>query len=169
MAFLFYAVTVTGIVGYVLQRIYPKLLTQTNFEIIYERIPAGIHELRSNAEAIAIECTSDTGSDTVARHYVETLSWFFQRPRFSFSHIVGGQRGGHWVRHQQATLSRYLSEEEGKYFRNIIQLAFTKNRIDLHYAVQSLLKYWLLVHVPLSVAMVVLALWHLLIVHVYLI
>ncbi len=163
----FYLVSVTGIVGYVLQRIYPVRLTQTSVEVIYERIPAEIAALREAAEAIVFQCTEETGSDTLARHYLETFHAFFRRPRNFLSHAVGGQRGGHWVRQQIADLRRYLDEAEQRHLEGLAKLAFDKNRIDFHYTAQTIMKGWLLIHLPLSVLMVVLAVWHFILVHVH--
>jgi hypothetical protein len=39
--------------------------------------------------------------------------------------------------------------------------------VDTHFVHQNLNKKWLLLHVPLSVGLVIMALWHLLLVEVY--
>ena len=41
------------------------------------------------------------------------------------------------------------------------------NKIDIHYATQRVMKGWLLVHVPLTMGMMMLTLWHIIVVHVY--
>ena len=64
-------------------------------------------------------------------------------------------------------MRRYLSEKEIAYLEQLQELAEAKARLDLHYAAQGLLKVWLLVHVPLAAAMLVLAAWHMLLVNVY--
>ena len=46
-------------------------------------------------------------------------------------------------------------------------LAERKAEIDFHYAAQALMKRWLLLHLPLAAAVVLLALWHILLVHIY--
>ena len=46
-------------------------------------------------------------------------------------------------------------------------LAETKNKIDIHYALQTVMKRWLLIHVPLTVAVLMLVVWHVLLVHAY--
>ncbi len=164
---LFYLLSLSGLIGYTLQRIYPSRLTHTNLEIIYERIPNELAEIRERAEGLLLNCTKETGNDTLAKHYLQTLDWFFRRPRFFSSHVLGGQRGNHWIRHQCATVRRYLNNVECAYLDKLAVLAETKNKIDIHYAVQSILKGWLLVHVPLTIAVVALAVWHILLVHVY--
>lgn len=167
LAVLFYATTATGAFGYAIQRFYPRRLTQTGVEIIYERIPREVSDLRDRAEELAMECTEKTESETLGRHYVDTLAWFFRRPRFFRNHVVGSQRGAHWLRQQDATVRRYLSDDEQDYLDQLTALAEYKNDVDLHYALQGVMKRWLLFHVPLTVGLVAMSVWHLLIVHIY--
>ena len=46
-------------------------------------------------------------------------------------------------------------------------IALKKSRLDAHYAMQSVLKFWLFFHVPAAVLLVLLACWHLLVVNIY--
>lgn len=167
LALLVYAVMATGIVGTVIQRVFPRRLTQTGIEVIYERIPEEIARLREEAESIVVECTRELQSDTLARYYFETFAWYFERPRFVTSHLFGSQHGLHWVRQQRLTVSRYLEPRELGYLDALTELGYTKTRIDVHFALQSAMKKWLLLHVPLSAALLAMATWHLLLVHVY--
>ena len=167
LAALFYLVTLTGIVGFTWQQILPRRLTQSGVEVIFEQIPNKIVTIREQAEDTVLACTKELGSDTLARFYVETFQWFFRRPRFILSHARGGQRAAFWIAQQLATVRRYLSEKEIAYLEQLQELAEAKARLDLHYAAQGLLKVWLLVHVPLAAAMLVLAAWHMLLVNVY--
>ena len=167
LALLFYLTALSGVVGFVCQQALPPRLTQTGTEIIFERIPDEIARLREQAEDTVLECTSKLESDTLARFYIETFQWFFRRPRFLVSHLWGGQQAAFWVGQQMETARRYLSEKELSYLESLRALAHEKTRLDFHYAAQGLLKLWLLVHVPVSVAMLLVALWHLLIVNIY--
>jgi hypothetical protein len=167
LAALFYLTSLSGILGLVFTRTYPRRLTHADYEIIYERIPAEVARMREEAEQVVLDCTAETGSDTLARHYLDTLSWYFRRPRFGLSYLVGSDRGDHWLRHELAAVSRYLSDGERKYLDRLRELGRTKTRVDRHYAGQSILKYWLLFHVPLAAAVMVITVWHVLLVHVY--
>jgi hypothetical protein len=167
MAFLFYAVSLSGVVGYVIDRTYPHRLTQTGTEVIFERIPAELVNLREQAEAVILECTQETRSETLARHYLETLSWFFRKPRFVLSHIWGARKGTHWLQNQRELVNRYLNDAERSYLERLQMVADAKDKLDFHYAVQGLMKHWLFVHVPLVAAMFIFVLWHLLLVNIY--
>lgn len=167
LAALFYLTVASGIFGYVVQKIYPPRLTQSGVEVIFERIPSHVSEIRQRAEDIVLSCTEETREDTLGRHYLDTMAWFFRRPRFFVSHMVGSQMGRQWVRQQDATVRRYLNEDERAWLDKLTEQAELKNRIDLHYALQSIMKRWLLIHLPLTAALMVLAVWHLLVVNVY--
>jgi hypothetical protein len=167
LALLFYLTVATGIFGFVAQKIYPPRLTQSGVEVIFERIPRHIAEIREDAEALILKCTEDTRVDTLGRHYLDTMAWFFQRPRFFLSHIFGSQQGRQWVRQQDSNVRRYLNDSEREYLDELTRLAMLKNGIDMHYALQSMMKRWLLLHLPLTAALMIIAIWHLLVVNVY--
>ena len=166
-AIVFYLTSLSGIFGFAVQRIYPKRLVQTELEIIYERIPGELAEIREQAEAAVVACTEDTGSATLARHYLESMSWFFRRPRFFVNNALGGRAADHWLNHSYETVSRYLNDNERKYLDEISELALYKAKIDYHYACQSIMKYWLLTHVPLAAGVLGLMFWHIVVVNVY--
>lgn len=167
LALIFYLVSFTGMIGYILVKFYPSRLTQIGVEVIYERIPAEIAVMREEAESIILQSTQETGSDTIARHYLETFHWFFARPRHFWSHVMGSRAGAHWVRHEAANLRRYLNDVEIQHLDRITNLAYYKVRVDFQYAVQTIMKGWLLIHLPLSVAVMAMAVWHVILVHVY--
>ena len=151
-----------------MQRALPRALTDTGVEIIYERIPAEIARLRGEAEALALDCTRQTGSDTLARHHVESLHWFFREPRFFWNHaLFGGKKARAWVRQHVAPVRMYLNDAEAQFLDKLAALAERKVEIDFHYAAQTLMKRWLLLHLPLAVLVVLLTLWHILLVHLY--
>jgi hypothetical protein len=167
LALVFYLASLSGIFGYFIQRINPRRLVQTDFEVIFERIPAELAEIREKAEAEIRACTEKTGSDTLARHYMETLAWYFRRPRYFTNNAFGGDAGLHWLRNQYRTVNRYLNDSERVYLNRVNELAEMKAKIDIHYACQSMMKNWLLVHLPLAAAVLGLMFWHVIVVNVY--
>lgn len=167
LTILFYLVSASGIFGYCIQRIYPPMLTTTGEEIIYERIPFEIANLRAQAEAIVLNCTRETGHDTLARHFLETLAWYFRRPRFFWSHVLVGKQAEAWQRQQFGIARRYLSDAEHKFLDQLAALAAYKHDVDFHYAAQSMMKGWLMFHVPIAVSVMALAIWHIILVHIY--
>ena len=167
LAFLFYLVCASGVVGYLVQLTVPHRLTQVEHETIFERIAAELADIRGDAECAVLAAAEGSGNETLGRYYQETLSWFFARPRFLRSHVTGGRRAEQWLGRQVQTIDRYLTDAERPHLARLAELGRVKIGLDAQYALQSLLKRWLLVHVPLSVALIALAFWHLLLVNVY--
>jgi hypothetical protein len=97
LAALMIALTISGLIGYVIEKTFPERLTQQGGEILFSQIPEAVHQLKAEAENLMLEMNRKTGNDTLARHYLETLKWFFKKPRFIFSHILGGRRAQHWL------------------------------------------------------------------------
>ncbi len=167
IALCFYIVMLSGIAGYVLERLLPRRLAHLENEVIYERMPSEVFALRERVEALVVKGVRDAASDTLGRYYLESLHWFFRRPRFFLSHLVGSGRSARWIRGHVSALRRYLNEAERAVLDEVEQLAFRKNQLDAHFALQSLLKLWLFVHVPAAVLLIGLAFWHLLVVNIY--
>ena len=63
LAMLFYLVTLSGMLGYFLDQVFPRRLTQTGMEIIFERIPEQLADYREQAERVVLECTEEHHSD----------------------------------------------------------------------------------------------------------
>lgn len=167
IAVAFYVVTLSGITGYLLQRLLPRRLADIEGEVIYERIPAEVAALRQEVEELILKAVKELGSDTLGRYYTESLEWFFWRPRFLAGHVLGSGRSASWIRGRITALRRYLNEGERAYLGRIEELALRKSRLDAHYALQGVLKFWLFLHVPASALLVLLACWHLLVVNIY--
>lgn len=167
IAALFYLAFVSGLAGYVLSRVVPRRIDLIDGELILERIPAEVARVREAAREAVRAGVEASGHETLARQYEEALGWFFARPRFAASHVTGAARPKAWVEQRTRAIRDYLGSEEQDAFNALVELMHYKNRVDAHYANQRLLRLWLLVHLPLSVALIILGLWHALLVHVY--
>jgi hypothetical protein len=167
LAGLFYFVTFSGLVGWLMQSRFPRRLTQTGMEIQFERIPSSVILCRQQVENMLLEYQRETGNDTLARHYVENLSWYFFRPRFLLNHLFGGELHQFWLRGKFRAINRYLGNNEKPYLEKLQALADEKGIIDFHYTLQGLLKLWLFIHIPAATSLMVLAAWHFAAVHIY--
>jgi|GEM_PF-123225 len=166
LAGLFYGVVLTGLWGVLIQKLYPPQLNLSETEVIFERIPDELSDIRAQAESVIKDCITDTGSETVAKFYLETFDWFFRRPRFMLSHLWGRGKSAHWIEHRCKNVRRYLNDTEIDYLEKLRVLAEQKAKIDFHYYAQGLLKFWLLLHVPIAAGAILVGIWHLIIVNV---
>lgn len=167
LAILFWATAISGICGWLYQRAMPRRLSRIGYECIYERVPAEIAALREEAEEAALEGVNASGQPTLGRFYSETMDWFFQRPRFGMSHLLGAGAATQWVDQRFKTISRLIGGQEEPALARIESAARLKLAVDAHYALQRSLKLWVAVHVVLTAAVLSLAVWHLILVHVY--
>ncbi len=167
LTFLFYMTILTGIFGLIIQRSFPRRLTQSGAEYIFERIPLEIVEVHTKAKDLLLTCTQETKRDTLATQFLDHLDWYFQQPRFFLDHVLGGKKGETWVHQQCSNIETVLNPQERTYLQKLLALAHIKKNIDLHFALQAVLKWWILFHLPLAAALMTLAVWHLLVVYVY--
>ncbi len=94
MAVLFAVVALSGIFGAFLSKSFPSRLTQRGEEVIFERIPVFMTQLREAADDLAINSVGQTTSTSVADFYTARLREWFTKPRDYFEHIfeLGGRR-----------------------------------------------------------------------------
>ena len=90
LALLFYMTVLTGILGMFIQKSFPRRLTQSGSEYVFERIPMEIVNIQKKTKEILLTCTRETRRDTLATQFLEHLDWYFHRPRFLLNHVLGG-------------------------------------------------------------------------------
>ena len=167
IAFAFYGVSMSAFLGLWLQKVYPQRLTEVGGEVIFERISLETAVIRQQVNDLILQSAKSHASPALAKFYVESLAWYFQSPRFIWSHLTGSQRSKTWIHQHITILQHYLNEAEQSYLVQLEALAERKGRLDAHYAMQGALKLWLFVHVPMAVLLVLLGTWHLLLINVY--
>jgi hypothetical protein len=64
-------------------------------------------------------------------------------------------------------LRRYLNEQERTRLEKLAQLVRQKDGLDYHYAVQTTLKLWLFVHLPLTYSLMLFSLLHIVVVFAF--
>jgi hypothetical protein len=163
----FWLVSLTGVFGVLITIHFPKRLTNTGLEIVYEKIPEEIFSLRAAVEDILINCAKECGETTLQEHYSQTLSWYFRRPRFYWSYLIGGNADKAWLTRHLDSVRRYLNAEEMGYLDQIQKLAERKSLVDEHFARQDVMKKWLLMHLPLSILVFAMSIWHVILIYSY--
>ena len=163
----FWLVSITGVFGVLITVYFPRRLTNTGLEIVYEKIPEEIFSLRDAVENILVNSAKDCGEITLQEHYSQTLSWYFRRPRFYWSYLIGGNADRAWLARHFNSVRRYLNADEMNYLDEIQKLAERKSLVDEHYARQDVMKKWLLVHLPISILVLAMSVWHILMVYSY--
>jgi hypothetical protein len=153
LAALFAATFFSGCYGLVITRILPGKLASLRTQVIYERIPQLRYSLIVSAEQLMRSVSS--GNDTLQRFFVNRVAAFLIQPR-SFRFVMQpSNRECRRLVEEIAAMDRYLNNEERTVSRSLMQLVREKDDLDYHWVVQSRLKYWLFVHIGLTVALIV--------------
>lgn len=164
---LFLLVTVSGILGLILSRVLPQRLTRQGENVLYERIPGFGAQLLREVENLVMQAASEHNSITIPEFYQSRLRSFFLKPRNFWAHVVQSKVPLHRLDRQMEAVERYLDTDEKEIMAGIAQRVEAKNGLDYQYAAQSLLKRWLFVHIPLTYAMLLLAIAHIVLVYAY--
>jgi hypothetical protein len=165
LAWLYVLVTGSGMVGLLLSRVLPRRLTTRGSEVVYEKIPALRHALRQAAEALALGET--TRSPAIAEFYGRKLAGFFAGSRNFWRHLLESRQPLNVVMVELEDLRRYLNDRERATLEKLAQLVRQKDGLDYHHAVQTTLRLWLFVHVPLTYGLMILSLLHMVLVFAF--
>ncbi|HXU77590.1 MAG TPA: hypothetical protein VN794_13540 [Methylomirabilota bacterium] len=161
LAWLYGLVMLSGIFGLAVTRFLPRRLTARGGEVIYEKIPGLRHDLRQQAEAIALG--GEQPSTTLAEFYARRLDAFFAEPRNFVHHLAESRRPLNALVAELEDLRRYQAEKER--VEQLLTLVRQKDALDYHRALQSMLKLWLFVHLPLTWSLLIFSLVHIALVY----
>lgn len=150
----------SGVLGWILSRIVPYRLLSRGEQVIYERIPVHQRKIRETVEALVSQTDGGNGSSAVSDFYQNHLADYFAGSRNQLRHILHSKRHRHQLSQQVEVLQPYLDEEEQKTMRLISEQIQIKDDLDYQQALQSTLKFWLFVHVPLTYTLILFALFH---------
>jgi len=153
-------IVATGLAGVVIQRWVPRMLTSgLPTEVHYDRIPELASNVRNRAEALVAAC-----SRPLQDFYSRDLAAAFAQPRtrmIYFVDITGGVQSD--LRHFEY-MKGILTGPEQERLDQLEGLFRTKSMLDAHYTLQKALRWWLYAHVPVSVLLLVLVVFHVFIV-----
>ncbi len=153
----FIFVAASGVFGLWLSRWLPPRLARSGESLIYERIPLLRHRLETEAKALVHQAETETKSTTLADFYVRVMGGYFVRHPALLASLAGDEAEHHDVKRELAALRRFLNEREIVLADQLEVLLEAKRNLDCQLAGQRLLKLWLLVHIPLTYGLLVLA------------
>jgi hypothetical protein len=167
LSLLYVSVFLSGLGGLVLSRVFAMRLTSNGGEVLFERIPFFIRQIQDEVHQIVLNGIAETETSVIPDFYVTRLKPFFDRPRHFWSHLLQSRRPSQSLHMEIQAQDRYLSEPEREVMRAIEDRVWLKNRLDLQFSLQGTLKYWLFLHVPLTYALLVFAVVHLVLVYAF--
>jgi hypothetical protein len=146
--------------------------------VAYDRIPG----LRADLARAAHNAAAETGpsaqialpglpalphDDWITDLYTNRLRDFFEGQRNFSAHLVGSRRPLKRLTDEIDNLSNYVDQQSREKLAAIRNLVIEKDRLDFARVYLGLTKAWLFVHVPVTYALVVLAILHVLVVYAY--
>jgi len=145
-------------------------------DISYERIATRRSELARDVQAAVAK--ADTPAATIplpaAPHdawirdlYTTRLRDFFQGQRNFAAHLVGSQRPLKRLTDEIDNLSRYVDQRSQEKLAAIKNLVIEKDRLDFARVYLGLAKGWPFVHVPVTYALILLTVLHVLVVYAF--
>jgi hypothetical protein len=170
----FVLVTMSGIVGTYLS--WSLKAKHGLDDISYERIPARRAELarevhaaiaKSDTSAAALALPSAPHDAWIRDLYNTRLRDFFQGQRNFAAHLVGSQRPLKRLTDEIDNLSRYVDQRSQEKLAAIRSLVIEKDRLDFARVYLGLARGWPFVHVPVTYALIILTVLHILVVHAY--
>ncbi|MBS0664348.1 MAG: hypothetical protein JSR48_13870 [Verrucomicrobia bacterium] len=167
LAALFALVTVSGLVGWWLSRQVPRRLTTVGGEVLYERIPIIRRQLRLQAEAAALQAIPEHGATTLADFYNRDLSAYFAGPQPFWRSIFSTRRRLNLLLGSLAETRRYLTASENANADRLADLIRQKDALDFQRSSQLALKAWLFVHIPLTYALLLYSVVHVVLVYAF--
>lgn len=167
LAVAYVAVFFSGVIGLVLSRVIPPRLASRGEEVIFERIPVFVRRIRDEVEGLVLQCITEADTSAVPIFYVNRLKSFFDRPRHYWPHLLHSTRPLHRILTDIQSQHRYLNDTELGLVQRIEDQVRIKDDLDYQYAMQRTLKSWLFLHIPLTYCLLVLAVFHVVLVHAF--
>ena len=144
--------------------------------VSYDRIPTLRAELERDVQTAVAEADPDAAQIAlpglphdawIMDLYTAHLRDFFQGPRNFTAHLIGSQRPLKRLTDEIDNLSRYVDPQSQEKLAAIRTLVVEKDRLDFARVYLGLTRAWLFVHVPVTYALIVLTLVHIIVVYAY--
>lgn len=149
-------VVLSGFLGIVLQKWLPTLLNSgLSTEVHYDRIPELVDDLHTRAEKLVGTC-----HHTVRDFYRKNLEPRMAAPRTRPIYFLDITGGIHAHDKQFDHLRDVLPSDESEKLDELEEMYRTKMEMDAHYTLQKPLRWWLYLHVPISIALIALLGFH---------
>ena len=165
LAWLFVGVSGSGFVGLFFSRVLPRRLATRGGEVIFEKIPALRHALKTEAENLALG--TDAKSPVIAEFYAKRLADFFSGPKNSWHHLVESRRAVSALLAELEDLKRFATDTDREKIERLTVLVRQKDGLDYHRALQLALRLWLFVHIPLTYGLMIFTVLHIVIVFAF--
>jgi hypothetical protein len=142
-------VTASGLLGVFAQKLVPPTLSNTGVEAIYERIPELVAELRAEATAAVAGA-----SDRLQRFYGSNVQPALGGPSLSWSYLVDMRSDRDRRVAEFESLRSFVDDADRERLEHLQTVLVKKIELEAHYTWQTVLRWWLFVHVPAAMLLI---------------
>lgn len=167
ISIMYYAVAISGLIGLIMSRTFPRRLSSRKEEYIFERIPLYRKTLREKAEKLATSSIATTSSGVVAEFYRDEIAEFLEQPRHLFHHFWESRRPLIQILRKMNNVSRYMNDKEKEVVDSLSELVEQKYDLDYSLCLQGCLKFWLFVHIPFTYGLMIFTILHVILVYAF--
>jgi hypothetical protein len=164
-AWCFLIVCISGLVGWWMSRTFPRRLTVAGYETPFERIPDARNNLRKQAEALVLASGEGKSPSLASLKYADQFGAFFAKPSNFLAHVMESRSPQAAHTSQFDEMERYIEKSELGMFAELRELVARKHMLDYQYSLQLALRLWLFIHIPLSYALLIFSVLHIVLVH----
>ena len=157
----------TGALGHLISRRFPRLLADRGQEVLFERIPLLTRQLRERVERAVLRAAEDADSEAIPAFYREHLAAYFAGPAHVIAHLGASRRPVERLLAGLDAVAQLSGPDERELLEELREAIELKDDLDFHYAHQAVLKYWLFFHVPLAYSALVVTALHVVLVYAF--
>ncbi|HVC55790.1 MAG TPA: hypothetical protein VND95_07530 [Stellaceae bacterium] len=163
----FVALAVSGIFGIWAQRLIAPQVRNRGEAILYNRISALRMKLAAEAEQLAGHSVAELGSPLLVDFYCDRIVPFMAGARNFWSHLLGARDPIDRLLRDLRALERYLNPRGRDALRELEERVVAKDNLDHQYALVSVMRGWLFIHIPLAYGIFVLIALHVVLVYAF--
>ena len=165
LALNFWAIAMSGIIGWYVNRTAPRLLRAAGTQILRQDIPERSRSIAKQAHELALASAGNNNSAALADHYRIHLKPFFESRRSLFYRIFPTGNKRRTLLAELENLDRYLGDEGRKKRTDMSKLVQSKDDLDFQRAVQNRIRLWAAAHTWVLGSFVILAIAHIVAAH----
>jgi hypothetical protein len=148
--------TASGLLGVALQKWVPSLVaTQLTVEVIYERIPDMLEQLRAESAK-----TMEGASEVLQRFYDAQVRPALAGLSPSWSYVLDARTGRDQRLAPFDHIQSFVSDGDKDRLADLKSIVSEKLEIEAHYSLQRVLRAWPMLHVPPSMLLMALIVAH---------
>lgn len=167
LTILYLVVFISGIIGLIMTRTFPKRLSSRSGEYIFERIPFYRIVIREQANSLAVSSIKETRSSVIAEFHRDEIVPFLSQPKYLFHHFWESRRPLIQLQRKIDNVAIYMNDKEKVYMDEIRELIQQKYDLDYSLCLQGCLKFWLFIHIPFTYCLMIFSILHIILVYAF--